>query len=119
MSALDGAFQHQANGLLEVDICIQRSIVSHWCDTCPCNVVHVGHMTVYIALHLEARALAGTTPSADRRMKAVQGLEEVSTTSALDDLPDDALKQIFQQLSTEERRAISRTSRKWQRLIAE
>ena len=52
-------------------------------------------------------------------MDAVHSLELQPTASALDELPDDALKQIFQQLSTEERRVISRTSRKWQRLIAE
>ena len=52
-------------------------------------------------------------------MEAVQSSELDPTASALDELPDDTLKQIFQQMSTEERRAISRTSRKWQRLVAE
>ena len=38
---------------------------------------------------------------------------------SIDDLPDDALKQIFQRLSTDDRRAISSTSHKWRRLVAE
>lgn len=52
-------------------------------------------------------------------MELAHSLQLDPTVSALNELPDDVLKQIFQQLSTEERRAISRTSRKWQRLIAE
>ena len=82
-----------------------------FCGAC---APHDMYLSIYVSMHL-----AGTTPSTEKRMTAVQSSERVSTTSALDDLPDDALKQIFQQLSTEERRAISRTSRKWQRLIAE
>lgn len=52
-------------------------------------------------------------------MIALEGQEQDRSDGALEDLPDDALKHIFQNLSTEERRGISRTSRKWQRLIAE
>lgn len=52
-------------------------------------------------------------------MKAILGLQPAPPASVLDDLPDDALQQIFQHLSTEERRTVSRTSHKWQRLIAE
>lgn len=52
-------------------------------------------------------------------MLALEGQEQDRFESALDDLPDDALQHIFQHLSTEDRRGISRTSRKWQRLIAE
>ncbi|KAL0030854.1 hypothetical protein WJX77_009885 [Trebouxia sp. C0004] len=37
----------------------------------------------------------------------------------LDDLPDDSLKQVFQQLSTNDRRIISLVQRKWQQLVAE
>ncbi|KAL3155372.1 hypothetical protein ABBQ38_010933 [Trebouxia sp. C0009 RCD-2024] len=51
-------------------------------------------------------------------MQRILGRDPVLPDSALDDLPDDALQQIFQHLSTEDRRTISRTSRKWQRLIA-
>ena len=52
-------------------------------------------------------------------MIAILGREAALPASALDDLPDDALQQIFQHLSTEDRRTISRTCHKWQRLIAE
>lgn len=37
----------------------------------------------------------------------------------LDDLPDDTLKHVFHYLSTDARRTISRTSHKWQRLVAD
>ena len=48
-----------------------------------------------------------------------QRRDQEPSGSGLDDLPDDTLQYIFQRLPTEERRTISSTSHKWQRLVAE
>lgn len=46
-------------------------------------------------------------------------VKQTGSEMQLDDLPNDALKRVFQQLSTNDRRIISLTKRKWQQLVAE
>ena len=52
-------------------------------------------------------------------MPATQDREQDPSCSDVNHLPDDTLQHIFRQLSTEERRTISSTCRKWQRLVAQ